>query len=365
MEQQILYRSAVFDLTEYMAGKTVEEVKRELGLEEIIKLSSNENPYGPPPAALEAIKRELPNIFMYPEKSFLDLKAALAEANGVHPRNVVVGHGSETIIQLIPQLYINPGDEVIIADKTYGRYEEASKLMGAAIRHSPLQDFTYDLQAITRLVNKKTKIVWVCNPNNPTGTIVRYREVRDFLAAIPAAVTVVFDQAYFEYVDDPDYADALQFVKQGARNIIVLRTFSKAYGLAGLRLGYAIAHEEICRLLDTIKEPFNLNRLSIAAGPASLQDKKWLQRVVESNKLGREYLLQQFHGMQLTAVPSQTNFILVNVRHSAAELFRKLMRKGILIRPATAWGYDEFIRVTIGTRAQNEVFIQALKEELV
>lgn len=364
MKYEDIFRPSVFGLTEYIAGKTIEEVKRELGLKEIIKLSSNENPYGPHPAALEAIKEELSNISMYPEKSFLELKAALADFNGVKFENVVVGHGSETIIQIIPQLFVKPGDEVIIADKTYGRYEEASRLMEAEIKYVPLQNFTYDLEEIARTVTHKTKIIWICNPNNPTGTIVRSQEVLNFLNKIPETVVVVFDQAYFEYVDDEEYADGVQFLKKGFPNVIVLRTFSKAYGLAGLRLGYALAPEKIRQMLDTIKEPFNLNRLSIVAGPACLKGKLWLDGVIRSNRLGREYLSQQFKEMGLWAVPSQSNFMMVHVGQNAEELFQKMMKKGVLIRPATGWGYDEFIRVTVGAPGENEKFLACLKQEV-
>ncbi|MEL7568202.1 MAG: histidinol-phosphate transaminase [Dehalobacterium sp.] len=364
MNYEEVFRPSVFSLTEYIAGKTIEEVKRELGLKEIIKLASNENPYGPHPAALEAIREELPNIFMYPEKSFLELKSVLAEFNGVKFENVVVGHGSETIIQIIPQLFVNPGDEVIMGDKTYGRYEEASRLMDGVIKYVPLKNFTYDLEGIARSVTDKTKIIWVCNPNNPTGTIVKSQEVREFLNQIPSRVVVVFDQAYFEYVEDPEYADGVRFLKEGYPNVIVLRTFSKAYGLAGMRLGYALMPEKIRQMLDTIKESFNLNRLSIVAGPACLKGKKWLNEVIRSNSEGRAYLFRKFKEMGLNAVPSQANFILVDVGQNAQDLFQRMMKKGVIIRPATGWGYDQYIRVTVGTPEENEIFISCLKEEL-
>ncbi|KUO50254.1 MAG: hypothetical protein APF76_11115 [Desulfitibacter sp. BRH_c19] len=364
MQHESFFRPAVFSLYDYIAGKTIEEVKRELGLDDIVKLASNENPNGPSPRALKAITNELTNIYMYPEKSFLDLKKVLADINGVDPKNIVVGHGSETIIQLIPQLYVNPGEEVIVGDKTYGRYEEACKLMNGIVRHVPLMDYRYDLSGITDIVNCKTKLIWICNPNNPTGTIVKRSEVEVFLKSIPKEIAVVFDQAYFEYVDDPQYANGLDFVKEGLENVIVLRTFSKAHGLAGLRLGYGIAHARVCQMLDRIKEPFNLNRLSIVAGPASLADQEWLSKCVTENRVGRDYLSQELRALGCDVVPSQANFILFDVKQDCELLFKRLLVKGVIVRPAAGWGLDSFIRVTVGTMKENKRFIETLKEEL-
>jgi len=357
-------RPAVLTLIEYIAGKTVEEVQRELGLQDIVKLSSNENPLGPSPRVLEAITAALPRIAMYPETSFFDLKNALAQANGVSAENICVGHGSETIIQLIPQLYVNPGDEVVMADATYGRYEEASKLMDGRLVRVPLRDLRFDLEAMAAAVTDRTRIVWICNPNNPTGTYVRRREVQAFLEAVPSTVAVVFDQAYYEYVDDPDYADGLEFLKAGHDNVIVLRTFSKAHGLAGLRLGYGIAAAPVRQLLDTIKEPFNLNRLSIVAGPAALADEEWTKHCVEQNRRGRDLLLTELKRLGLDPVASQTNFVLVDVKQDADALFERLLRRGVIVRPASGWGLKRHIRVTVGTLEQNQRFLATLSEEI-
>ncbi|RPI10690.1 MAG: histidinol-phosphate transaminase, partial [Actinobacteria bacterium] len=303
-------RPTVLTLVEYVAGKTVEEVQRELHLDDIVKLSSNENPWGPSPHVLEAIARTLPKLSTYPEQSFFDLKHALAEANEVEFENICVAHGTEAIIQLIPQLCVNPGDEVVVADVTFGRYEEASKLMGGCIVRVPLTGFAFDLDAMAAAITDHTSLVWICNPNNPTGTFVGREELAAFLDSVPRDVVVVLDQAYFEFVDDPDYPDGLDFLKAGYDNVIVLRTFSKAYGLAGLRLGYGIAAPPVRRLLDTIKEPFNLNRLSVAAGPAALADDAWMRRCVDETRRGREFLARGLIGLGLEVVPSQTNFVL-------------------------------------------------------
>lgn len=359
----IAHRAAVRDLVPYIAGRTVEQVQRELGLTEIVKLSSNENPHGPSPRVLEAIGSALPKLNMYPETSFFELKNALAAANGVDAENICVGHGSEAILQLIPQLCVEPGDEVILGDITFGRYAEASKLMGGRLVTVPLRDLSYDLPAMAAAVTDRTRLIWICNPNNPTGTFVGRDQVRAFLDAVPASVTVVFDQAYMEFVDDPGYPDGLDFLKEGHDNVIVLRTFSKAHGLAGLRLGYGIAAAPVRRLLDTIKEPFNLNRLSVIAGPASLGDPDWTARCVAQNKAVREVLCAELTRMGLDPVPSQTNFVLFDARQDADALFERLLRRGVIVRSASGWGLATYIRVTVGTADQNRRFLAALREE--
>ena len=238
---QSVCRPEVLTLVEYSAGKTAEAAQRELGLARDRQALPNESPPGPSPRVLEAITAALPRLAMYPEKSFIDLKTTLADANGVRADNICVGHGSETIIQIIPQLRVNPGDEVVLADANYGRYEEASKLMGARLVRVPLRELRFDLEAMAAAMTPRTRIVWICNPNNPTGTFVTRDEMQRFIEVVPPSVTVVFDQAYIEFADDPDYTDALEFLKAGHDNVIVLRTFSKVYGLAGIRLGYGIA----------------------------------------------------------------------------------------------------------------------------
>jgi histidinol-phosphate aminotransferase len=339
-------------------------VQRELGLSDVVKLSSNENPWGPSPRVLEAIAATLPKLATYPEKSFFDLKNTLAEANGVAADCIFVGHGTEVLIQLIPQLFVCPGDEVVLADVTFGRYEEACKLMDARLVYVPLRDLRFDLDAMAAALTERTKLVWICNPNNPTGTIVRRDEVERFLEAVPSTTTVVFDQAYFEFADDPSYPDGLDYFKAGYDNVVVLRTFSKAHGLAGLRLGYGVAAPAVRQLLDTIKEPFNLNRLSVVAGPASLADPGWTAHCVEQNRIGRDFLTKELAAMGLEPVPSQTNFVFVDVRQDCDALFERLLRRGVIVRPASGWGLATFMRVTVGTPEQNERFLEALTLEL-
>jgi histidinol-phosphate aminotransferase len=360
------FRAAVKALTDYEPGRSVQEVSREFGIPpgDIIKLASNENPYGPSPSAVAAIPTEFTNLHMYPWQEFTDLRQCVAEANRVKPSNVLLASGSETIVQMIPRLYVDPGDEVVVAPQTYSRYAAGSILMNAVLRSVSLRDYHFDLDAIADAVNSRTKIVWLCSPNNPTGTIVRRPEMERLLAAIPETVAVVVDQAYGEFVDDPDYAEGVGLVREGHRNLIVLKTFSKAYALAGLRLGYAVADEVVCRMLDRIEEPFFLNRAATAAGPAALADDAWLQRTLAAVRQGRDYLERELTRLGCEVVPSQANFVFVDVGVSARELFERLLRRGLIIRPADGWGYPTHVRITVGTAEQNETCISMLATEL-
>jgi histidinol-phosphate aminotransferase len=361
--QDTCFRRAVFDLCRYVAGTTTDQLRRQLGLRDIVKLASNENPYGPSPRVFEAIQAELCNLWQYPEQSFFDMKHAIAAHNGVDFENVVVGHGTEAIIQLIPQLLVEPGEEVVLADASYGRHEEASKLMGAVLRRVPLRRYRYDVEAMAAAVTPRTKLLWIASPNNPTGTIVTHDEVEWLLAQVPERVTIVFDEAYREYVDDAAYGDGLDWLRAGRDNIVVLRTFSKAYGLAGLRLGYGLVSKRMAWLLDTIKEPFNVNRLSLVSGVAALNDERWLQRVVRSAIEGRTVLTEGLRAFHCDVVPSQANFVFADVHRDAIELHQRLLKRGVIIRPANGWGYPTHIRVTAGTPEQNARFLAALAAE--
>ena len=360
------FRAVVRTLDDYEPGRSVQQVAREFGipLEAIVKLASNENPYGPSPAAVAAIPGEFPNLYMYPWQEFDDLRRNVAEANRVDPSNVVLGSGSEAIVQLIPRLYIEPGDEAIVSPQSYSRYAVGSAVMGAVIRSVPHREYRFDLEAVGAAVNESTKIVWLCSPNNPTGTIIRRHEMHAFLEAVPETVAVVVDQAYGEFVDDPQYGEGVRLVREGQPNVIVLKTFSKAYGLAGLRLGYAVADGAVCQMLDRIEEPFFLNRAATAAGVAALADTAWLEASLTAIKQGRRYLSDGLSALGCAVVPSQANFVLVDVGCDARELFERLMRRGLIVRPAGGWGYPTHIRVTVGTPEQNATCLRLLAEEL-
>lgn len=358
------FRAVVHELEDYEPGRDVEEVAAEYGIavERIVKMASNENPFGPSPRAVEAIPSEFPNLHMYPWKRFTDFKEVLAEAHGLSVDNIVLGHGTESLIATIPQLYIDAGDEIVVAAESYTLHELSCTAMSAVVRRVPLKDFCYDLDAMLAAVGPRTKIIWLCNPNNPTGTILSMDDVQYLLDRIPATVAVVMDGAYAEYADDPDYGDALEFVRRDYPNVIALRTLSKAYGLAGLRVGFCAAAPEVCRMLDRLREPFNLSRCATAAGPVAVQDVEWLHHCQRLNAEGRDFLSESFTRLGFDVVPSQSNFILINVHQDARALFETLMARGIIVRPAGGWGYDQHIRVTVGTEEQNKALIEALED---
>jgi len=357
-------RPCVAELEDCDVGMTIEEVQRELGLNEITKLSENENPFGTSPRAIEAMAAELPNVSMYPEHAFYDLVNAFAAANGVPASMIVAGHGSEAMVHLVPQLFVCPGDEVILGDVTYGLYRHASEVMDASLVVVPLRDYRYDMEAMAEAVTPRTKLIWICSPNNPTGTAVTRRETQTFLDAVPSSVAVVFDQAYREFVDDPDYADGVEFLKQGYENVLVLRTFSKAHGMAGLRAGYCIAAANVCSYLNRIREPFNVNRLAIVGCQASLADHDFAERCVENNRLGRKYLTEQFVRLGMEPVASQANFVFVDTKRDADALFDRLLARGVIVRSASGWGLTTCLRVTVGRPEQNGLVVNLLEEVL-
>lgn len=360
------FRAVVHDLTDYEPGRDVEEIAAEYGIpvQNIVKLASNENPFGPSPKAIEAIPSEFANLHMYPWKRFTDFKEVLAEVHGLSVDGIVLGHGTESLIATVPQLYVDPGDEVVVAAESYTLHELSCVAMNAVVRRVPLKEFRYDLDGMLAAVGARTKIVWLCNPNNPTGTILTMDDVQYLLDRIPMTVAIVMDGAYAEYADDPEYGDGLEFVRRGHPNVIALRTLSKAYGLAGLRVGFAAASPTVCRMLDRLREPFNLSRLATAAGPAAVTDFEWLRHCQRLNAEGRDFLSDAFVRLGFDVVPSQSNFILVDVKQDATALFERLMAVGIIVRPAGGWGFDRHIRVTVGTEQQNEALIAALEDIL-
>lgn len=358
------FREVVYDLADYEPGRDIEEVATECGMPvcNIVKLASNENPFGPSPKAIEAIPSEFDNLHMYPWKRFTDFKEVLADVHGLNSDNLVLGHGTESLIATIPQLYIDPGDEAVVGLESYTLHELSCIAMNAVVRRVPLKDYRYDLDGMLAAIGPRTKIVWVTNPNNPTGTILTLDDMQYLLDRIPVTVALVMDGAYAEFADDPDYGDGLEFVRRGHPNVIALRTLSKVYGLAGLRVGFLAASPTVCRMLDRLREPFNLSRCGTAAGPAAVTDVEWLQHCQRLTAEGREYLSAAFTRLGFDVVPSQSNFILVDVKQSSKALFQRLMAAGIIIRPADGWGYENHIRVTVGTREQNEVLIAALED---
>lgn len=359
-----LGRRAIFALNPYVPGKPVEEVERELGITGVIKLASNENPLGPSPFAIEALREAITRVNSYPDSNCFYLKKELAAHLGCREENLIIGNGSDELLKLIAETFLEPGDEVIFAHPSFSEYEFVSKIMEANCIAVPVrEDFTHDLREMAGKIGPRTKIVFVCNPNNPTGTIVTGNELRAFFAEISPDVLVVMDEAYYEYVTDPEYPNSLQFIEEG-KNVIVLRTFSKIYGLAGLRIGYGIARPEIIALINRVREPFNVNLLAQEAARASLRDQDHLRRSRELVLEGREHLYQAFNRLGLAYVPTQANFIFVNIFQDSRKVFAALLREGVIIRTGDIFGYPTYIRVTIGTPEENQRFIASLEKVL-
>ena len=350
-------------LKPYSPGKPIEEVEREFGITDIVKLASNENPLGPSPKALEAMRKALENVALYPDGSCFYLKKALARHWGVSEDELIMGNGSDEIIHYIGITFLSPGDEAVQADPSFVRYESAAVLNDCQCIMVPLRNFTHDLEAMAERITDQTRLVFVANPNNPTGTAVMQRDVERFMAELPERVIAVFDEAYYEYVESPDFPGMIDYVREGA-NVIVLRTFSKIYGLAGLRIGYGIARPEIIKCLDQVREPFNVNSIAQAGALASLDDPEQVERSRRVNSEGKRYLYCEFEAMGLPYVPSEANFVFVDIKRDCRPVFTELLKRGVIVRTGDIFGLPTFFRVTIGTEPDNRRFIQTLKEVL-
>jgi histidinol-phosphate aminotransferase len=348
----------IVHLPVYQPGKPVDDVKRELGLTEVIKLASNENPFGSSPKVKEAIALEAENISIYPDGAAVELTAALSSYHGVNPDQIIFGAGSDEIILMIARAFLVPGDETIMADQTFPQYKHNAQVENAVIIEVPLKEGTHDLFAMQQRITDKTKVIWVCNPNNPTGTINTMDEVEWFLSKVPAHVLVVLDEAYCEYIDDPSYPDGLKLLNKYP-NVILLRTFSKIYGLASLRIGYGIGRPDVIRSINQVREPFNTSRFAQAAALAALQDEEFISHCREANKVGLAYFNSSFAELGLEAFPAYGNFIMVDVKRSGQEVFDALLRKGIIVRAGHKL-YPTHIRITVGSQEQNEKVIAAL-----
>ncbi len=356
-------REAIFKIKPYVPGKPVEEVERELGIKNAVKLASNENPLGASPKAVKAILKHAASSNYYPDGNCYYLLQALSAVTGFKPEEIIVGNGSDEILVMLAAAFLNPGDEIVMAEPSFSEYDFASMMMDAKAVKVPLKNFTHDLKAMARAVTPRTKIIFVCNPNNPTGTIVAREEVEAWLQALPENILVVFDEAYYEYVDNDRYPQSLEYVRQG-KNVVVLRTFSKIYGLAGLRVGYGIAHREIVAAMNRVRQPFNVNNLAQKAALAALDDQEFVAKSKESVSEGKKYLYEALEEMGLFYVPTEANFIFIDTGMDCGKLFPRLLQKGIIIRTGDIFNYPTFIRLTVGTMRDNERFITALKEVL-
>ncbi len=360
-----LVRKNILKVRHYVPGKPIEEVRRELGLADVIKLASNENCFGPSPKALAAIRKNLKSINRYPDASSFYLKKKMSRILGVDEDQLIFGNGSDEIIGLAVRTFIDNGDEIVIARPTFLIYEIASQIHNAVVRQVPLtKNFRYDLKSMRKAVNDKTKMVFIANPDNPTGAYVTKSELDEFLKGLPARVIVYLDEAYFEFAKYGfrDYPNGLDYLKNQA--VIVSRSFSKAYGLAGLRVGYGISNPDFISYMDRVRDPFNVNLLAQAGALAALDDKKFLKKTLSHVAKEKNAMYAAFQDMGLEHVKSATNFIIVNVKRDCKEVFNRLLKEGVIVRDMKAWGLDTFIRVTVGTRAENRRFVAALKKSL-
>lgn len=352
----------ILHLPVYQPGKPIEDVKRELGLEEVIKLASNENPIGYSPKAKAAMLDEIEQLHLYPDGASIELTAALARKLGVADKQIIFGTGSSDIILMICRAYLTSADETVMADETFSQYKHNCEVENAQIVEVPLKDGVHDLDAMLAAITERTKVLWICNPNNPTGTIVKHDELVKFLTAVPNHVLVVLDEAYCEYVRDEQFTDGVKLIEQFP-NLVVLRTFSKVYGLAANRIGYGVGNADVIRNINQVREPFNTGRLAQVAAKASLLDGEFLARSVAANSAGLDYLHDQFDRLGLKYYEGHGNFIMVDVRTPSMQIFDLLLRKGIIVR--AGWKhYPTWIRVSVGKEEENAKFIAALEQVL-
>jgi histidinol-phosphate aminotransferase len=350
------------DLVVYEPGKPIEETEREFGLcsDQIIKLASNENPLGPSPKALEAMHAALATANFYPDGGGFYLREALAKKLGVTRENIILGNGSNEIIEFVGHAFLRPGDEVLTAEHAFVAYKLIATLFGACTVEVPGPDYSHDLHAMLEQITPRTRAIFIANPNNPTGTLISQKQIDEFMAGVPNDVVVAFDEAYYEYLDDPP--NTLRFVRED-RNVIVLRTFSKIQGLANLRIGYGIARPELIRLLQKTRQPFNTNGIAQAGALAGLEDRDHERATKRLADEGRDYLQEQFTDMRLPFLPGSANFVLVNVADGQS-VFKALLRKGVIVRALSGYKLPEWIRISVGTMEQNRKCIEALREVL-
>lgn len=352
----------------YQPGKPIEELEREYGVSNIIKLASNENPLGPSPLALAAAQQALKDVWLYPDGAGFVLKQKLSEKFGIAMNQITLGNGSSDVLEFAVRAFVTPADEVIFSKHSFAVYPILTQAAGARAVVTPAKNWGNDLEAMRAAVTERTRLIFIANPNNPTGTCLGRSELESFIRDLPSHVIVVLDEAYFEYASfaglgGTDFPNGLEWVEHYP-NLIVARTFSKCYGLAGLRVGYSVSHPEVADLLNRVRPPFNANLVAMAAAVAALDDDEHLQRTVSLNRDGMHQLVAGFNALGLDYIPSGGNFISVDMGRVAAPYYDLLLREGIIVRPVANYAMPNHLRVTIGTPEQNERFLGALKKVL-
>lgn len=355
--------NGVRQLVPYVAGKPIEELERELGLTDIIKLASNENPLGPGKKALAAIQGALPKLTLYPDGNGFNLKSALAKKYALNTDQITLGNGSNELLELVARAFLTPGLEAMFSQHAFAVYPIVTQAVGATAVVVPALNYGNDLEAMALRVSDKTRVIFIANPNNPTGTLLSQSDLEGFISALPKHCICVLDEAYFEFAAGKERINSIDWLKTNP-NLIITRTFSKAYGLAGLRVGYGLSSPEIADILNRVRQPFNNNMLALVAAEAALSDDEYLQQTIATNAQGMSALTEGFKALGLEWMPSAGNFVSVDLKRAGQPVYEALLRKGVIVRPVANYGLPNHLRVSIGTQAENQFFLKALAETL-
>ena len=354
-------------LSPYQAGKPIDELKREYGVSDVIKLASNENPLGPSAKVLSAIQNDLKELSRYPDGNGFALKQAISKLQSVDIEQITLGNGSNDILEILTRAFVTPDHEVLFSQHAFAVYPIVTQAVGAKAVVVPAKNWGHDLDAMQKAVTNKTRVIFIANPNNPTGTWLGKKELSDFLHAVPENVLIVLDEAYFEFADNDesakDYPNGIEWIHQYS-NLIVTRTFSKAYGLAGLRVGYSVSSPQVADILNRVRQPFNVNSLALKAAEIALGDTDYLDTGIKLNAQGMNQLVSAFDEMELKYIPSVANFICVEVGENAMKVYDDLLYQGVIVRPVANYEMPEYLRITIGTEEENNRFITALTKVL-
>ncbi len=353
----------VRSLVPYVPGKPIEELERELGISNIVKLASNENPLGTNPKVAAAIHATLPELIRYPDGNGFRLKTVLSEKLGISSQQITLGNGSNEILELVARTFLSPDLDVVFSQHAFAVYPIVTQAVGASAKIAPAINYGHDLAAMLALIDENTRLVFIANPNNPTGTFLGRNELENFLMALPASVICVLDEAYYEYVSPELRSDSISWLNQYP-NLIITRTFSKAYGLAGLRIGYSLSSPEIANLLNRVRQPFNNNMLALTAAETALADHEYLEKTIAANDAGMQQLTAAFQALSLDWIPSAGNFVSVDLKQTSMPIYEALLRKGVIVRPVANYEMPTHLRISIGTEKENQTFIQALDEIL-
>jgi len=363
LDAGFLVSEGIKQLTPYVPGKPLEELEREYGISDAVKMASNENPLGPCPKAIEAIKKYLTTLHRYPDANSYALKEKLSKKFSIPLDCIIPANGSNEIIEYSLKAFLRPGYEVIIPEPTFSLYAKFTRAMDGIPVQVPLNKFCIDLQAIMDKIGPKTRIIFINNPNNPTGTIIKKEAFDNFLLSIPENIIVILDEAYGEFVNDADFPRGEQYL-EGPRWVITMKTFSKAYGLAGLRIGYGLASGDLSRFINKIRQPFNVNSLAQVAACAALEDEKHLQETLRVVSHGLRYLYRELDRLKIEYIPTQANFFMIRVGKDCNKIYEAMLKEGVIVRPLSSFGFHDYIRVSVGTPEENERFITSLKKVL-